>query len=85
MSLWNVYALDVWGNEEDGYDVNDRFLIGEFDDNGKEDIVSWLYLKEFTASDNPEDFEVEDYEFNICVSWAEDGMPMFSLERKEVV
>lgn len=28
MEKWNVYSLDVWGNEEDGYEVNDRSRIG---------------------------------------------------------
>lgn len=28
MNKYNVYSLDVWGNEEDGYEVNDRSFIG---------------------------------------------------------
>lgn len=27
-SDFNVYLLDIWGNEEDGYDKNKRILIG---------------------------------------------------------
>lgn len=25
---WRVFSLDVWGNEEDGYEVNNRFEVG---------------------------------------------------------
>ena len=25
MTTWDVWTYDVWGNKEDGYDVNDRF------------------------------------------------------------
>lgn len=30
---WTVWSLDVWGNSEDGFEVNDRSKIGsvEFD------------------------------------------------------
>lgn len=29
MKTWVVYDLDVWGNEEDGYEVNDWWAVGE--------------------------------------------------------
>lgn len=29
METWVVYDLDVWGNEEDGYEVNDWWAVGE--------------------------------------------------------
>lgn len=28
LEKWEVWALDVWGNEEDGYTVNDRRRAG---------------------------------------------------------
>ena len=31
MAKWNVYSLDVWGNAEDGYEVNDRSKVGSID------------------------------------------------------
>ncbi len=27
-SDYDVYLLDMWGNKEDGYEENDRFLVG---------------------------------------------------------
>lgn len=29
LQTWDVYAYDVWGNEDEGYTVNDRFYIGK--------------------------------------------------------
>jgi hypothetical protein len=31
MAKWRVFSLDVWGNEKDGYDVNDRRQVGTID------------------------------------------------------
>ena len=28
MAEWHVWSYDIWGNDEDGYDVNDRSEIG---------------------------------------------------------
>jgi len=42
---WEVQSLDVWGNQKDGYDINDWFHAGwlEFDDYPSEnDIFSAL-------------------------------------------
>ena len=29
MSMYSAYVYDVWGNAEDGWDVNDSFYTGE--------------------------------------------------------
>lgn len=26
-TLWEIWTYDVWGNRQDGYDVNDRFCL----------------------------------------------------------
>lgn len=28
MQTWNVFTYDVWGNDEDGFEVNDRYDWG---------------------------------------------------------
>lgn len=43
-----VWTYDVWGNEKDGYEVNDRYEVGTYKDmdsifQAKDgDIISWL-------------------------------------------
>ena len=29
ITKWQLWEYDVWGNKEDGYQVNDRFKVGE--------------------------------------------------------
>lgn len=31
METWRVTSLDVWGNEEDGFEINDWFNVGYID------------------------------------------------------
>lgn len=46
MSTWRLYTYDVWGNEHDGYQVNDVFRTSEtveFDpDASDEEIIKAL-------------------------------------------
>jgi len=82
MSMWTVYDLDVWGNAEDGFEVNDWRPIAKFDDNGKDDIITFLYNKELITTDDQEKFVVEESgECNIEIYKAKDGEPLFSLEK----
>ena len=85
MSKWKVYALDVWGNKEDGWDVNNKFHIATVDDNdGKEDIINLLYNEEIIITNDTEKFDVEQRTedwIEICVN-EEDGEPLFWLERE---
>lgn len=56
---YKVYSLDVWGNIDDGFEVNDRALIGTVDlpqDSTNEDILN--ILKEDYLKDAPYDIEV---------------------------
>jgi hypothetical protein len=36
MSLIEVWVYDVWGNDEDGYDVNDRSKVASYETDKKE-------------------------------------------------
>ena len=38
IALYDVFTYDVWGNEEDGYEVNDVFLFARGAEIGQEEI-----------------------------------------------
>lgn len=83
MSMWTVYDLDVWGNAEDDWDVNDWWPVTKFDDNDRNDIITFLYCEELITTDAPEKFVVDACgENHIDIYQAEDMMPLFSLERE---
>jgi len=42
MNTYRVYSYDVWGNERDGYDVNDVYRGDTVEINPDKDIVSEL-------------------------------------------
>ena len=89
---WLVYALDVWGNPEDGFTVNDRNLVVrvEFDDDGTEDqkvldvlAASNLVGKNLRAN---VDVYVSDFDWGpgghvtINIDRSEDEEPLLTLE-----
>lgn len=73
-----IIALSVWGNAEDGYDVNDAMHTGRFielpEDYTKEDIIRECF-------DRHVDITIEDDGFtSIFVDREEDGMPLLELK-----
>ena len=63
-SRWSlINYFDVWGNEEDGYWVNNQCV--EFDDlvitsdATKQDLLDYLYNIEFFSTNNMDDFEID--------------------------
>ena len=81
-----VDYFDVWGNEEDGFEVNNLCYLDDIkieinEDSSHKDIIDILkkynYLKQ-TVKES--DFDVwDDFEM-IEFSNAENGMPLFRLE-----
>jgi hypothetical protein len=60
MATIEIWTYDVWGNDEDGYDVNDRCKIGEYETDLTElsakeieSIVSEYFL-------HPENISIDD-------------------------
>ena len=83
MSMWTVYDLDVWGNAEDGWDVNDWRAVAKYDDNDRNDIITFLYCKELITTDDTEKFVVDEFGENLVYIFkADDMMPLFSLEKE---
>ena len=86
MAKWRVFSLDVWGNANDGYEVNDRSGVGtiqlpeEFTDaqliRALKDagIVRKTIRMSQVAIDGDDTW--------ISIDDAKDGMPVFQLERQ---
>ena len=84
-ATWRVFTLDVWGNEEDGFDVNDRWPAGEIETSDEPtDAEVWCRLLEAGIARGL----ISDGEFDwcdealLCVSEAATGRPVFQLERR---
>ena len=83
---WSLYDyFDVWGNAEDGWDVND--VSKEFDDlyidpsATNEDIVDYLKSIGYFANDvQMSDLEILDNGDMIEFNKADDGMPICRLQ-----
>ena len=58
MAAYKVYTLDVWGNEEIGYDINNYFtLVDSVNINSDEDMTAFIseYLRGI-----PEQYYIQD-------------------------
>jgi hypothetical protein len=82
---WNVLLLDVWGNEVDGYEVNDQWDSGvtlELDDNAQTHEVLSLLCTEMGG--NPDALSVDenmDTTDEMHVGDSETGRPECVLRR----
>jgi len=77
---YNVCTLDVWGNENDGFEVNDSFKVGTINlyaVSTDEQILNAISLLGY----NVEGLEIEDYSDNsfIAISEKETGKPVFNI------
>jgi hypothetical protein len=83
MSKFAVVSLDVWGNVEEGFEVNDQWKIGtvEFDaDASDEEIVNVLIEDGYlTNGTKAEDLDFDGDDSFIMISAAETGLPIFNL------
>lgn len=84
---WRVWTYDVWGNAEDGYEVNDRYSQGFIDlpdEPENEEILQALIDMGILNSDvKLSDIEIGGDDVSITVDAAEDGYPLAGLEREE--
>jgi hypothetical protein len=86
---WQVWTLDVWGNEIDGYDVNDRSragyieLVESYTDH---DILQALkdenFLKESVKFT---DINIDGDDTLIFIDSAENAYPLFQLTLTEIL
>jgi hypothetical protein len=82
MRAWKVWGLDVWGNEEDGYDVNDRYdhgIICIIDEPTDEEILKAVDLD----YRNPSKFDIDGDDGYLHIERVRDGRPLLQLERED--
>ena len=85
----NTYTLinyfDVWGNEVDGYEVNNQCVEAEdiviTDDATNDDIINYLQLAGYLNTNDASLFEVEDNGDFIEIFAKKTMMPLYSLRR----
>ena len=89
METWVVYDLDVWGNEEDGYEVNDWWAVGELsftDEEIQDDKVILEKMKKagyLKTSDMRKLEVVADYGFIQIAERGKAGKYLYNLELKK--
>jgi len=86
---WDVYGYDVWGNEEDGFDVNDVYRLGSVtlpENADLEQIIEVLkeggHLKEIASPENIDESGMGDE--NIIYLDEDNGCPLMELRKKGV-
>lgn len=89
--LYQVWTYDLWGNDEDGYEVNDRyknekvFIPNRVLDGSDLDLCKYLAEQDVIVladSVKPEDIEITgESEYTLYFSYQ--GKPDFELERIE--
>lgn len=81
-----INYFDVWGNEEDGYEVNDLCVeetgIFTADDSTDQQVLNLLVRIGFLTTDDPEKVCVINNGDMIEIESVEDGCPLGRLERE---
>lgn len=84
---WTVWGLDVWGNEEDGFEVNDRNRIGTIllrPEASDREIVNalkneWLMNARVKLSD----VNIDGDDMLVFIEDAKNGEPVLQLTRED--
>jgi hypothetical protein len=83
---WTVWSLDVWGNESEGFNVNDRCKVGQLETSDIEDstILAALIESDYLVDDvTLSDIRVSGDDYFLMIDDAKTGMPTFQLSREE--
>lgn len=85
---FDLIDYDVWGNEEDGFEVNDLFYIErglEFEEVTKESVLAMLkevdYLKDHVTLDM---LDIELEEFHIYVNESHTSRPLCEFRKVDL-
>ena len=57
-TTWNLYNYDIWGNKEDGYEVNNTFFIRPVNLTLKVNVYNQNTEREFSAA-YPSDYQIK--------------------------
>lgn len=85
--VWTVWSLDVWGNEEDGFEVNDRSRVGTIrvrpnatDAEILRALVNGYFIKHTVRL---KDVDIEDADDLIFIGDAKNGEPVLQLTKDD--
>lgn len=83
ITTWSVHFLDVWGNAEEGYDVNDVYPSqGLLEVGENEELIACLVKQDYIVAGFDESKMDIDYHENY-IYIAYDGKPEMELRRVE--
>ena len=81
--LATINTYDVWGNEKEGFEVNDTRYYGQFnfdvDINNDNDILDFLNDNYFAIPQSFQDIDFDDDVEAIYVNDAKTGMPLLEV------
>ena len=87
MSKWQVWGLDVWGNAEDGWEVNDWWKLKVVDlpkNPSNKQVIQALFDAEILKTNNPRKFSIEWWDTKKCgINCVVEDMPLLNVERIE--
>lgn len=89
MSQWNIITYDVWGNDEDGYEVNDSHQSGIIHLEGDDCYDAAIILQKLQeASYFNDDVEVQHLSWDaddgiVYINDAVDGKPICCIQRDQ--
>lgn len=87
---WEVVTLDVWGNEEDGYEVNDSFKTNEFylisPDATDDEILNVLkndgwFINRGHSATTLNDLQIDSSDYSLYIERVSDGKPLLMLQK----
>lgn len=88
MLTYTVLSLDVWGNEEDGFEVNDRCRVGTIDLDeslNSDDVLRELDGAGYVHASLCEVNDAIGDEYTLHIDSAQNGRPLLQLELQEEV
>lgn len=82
---YRVVWFDVWGNEKDGFEVNNRYVTDDIvyisDDATRKEILQALYNMRIINTCDMQKLSVDDYSYDSCIEVTfKNGMPLLALE-----
>ena len=81
-----ILSIDAWGNQEDGYEWNAWYTVGNIDKDTFESldtdqkIADYLFENDYITSNNLDDMTIEDDQYNIVIKDKETDRPLFAIE-----
>lgn len=85
MKTWRVYSLDVWGNQRDGFEVNDRCNVGTIElpeDATDKQIIRAMVEQGYLRSSRFH-FAIDGDDMMMDIDHEPTGRPLYSLERDD--